>query len=156
MRDAQRLRQLAAPGVYAHRLVCKCVPLSTSKARESERFYFNGPIRQTTKLQDARTGRTIRPAGQVTDKHALRMKSRAALDQRPKTDTDLLRARHTSPAPALLSSIMIYTRGHYNQSVNQSINIFNVLGRNWDPADKKFSSVNPFRQTLLPTRKAFP
>ncbi len=26
--------------------------------------------------------------------------------------------------------------------INQSINVFNVLGGNWDPTDKKFSSVN--------------
>ncbi len=31
-------------------------------------------------------------------------------------------------------------------SINQSINIFNVLGGNWDPTDKKFSSVNSYRQ----------
>ena len=42
------------------------------------------------------------------------------------------------------------------QSINQSINIFNVLGGNWDPTDKKFSSVNSYRQDLLPTCKAFP
>ena len=28
---------------------------------------------------------------------------------------------------------------------NQSINVFNVLGGNWDPTDKKFSSVNSYR-----------
>ncbi len=39
---------------------------------------------------------------------------------------------------------------------NQSINIFIVLGGNWDPTDKKFSSVNSYRQDLLPTCKAFP
>ncbi len=38
-----------------------------------------------------------------------------------------------------------------NQSINQSINIFNVLGGNWDPTDKRFSSVNSYRQDLLPT-----
>ena len=43
-----------------------------------------------------------------------------------------------------------------NQSINQSINIFNVLGGNWDPTDKKFSSVNSYRHDLLPTCKAFP
>ena len=42
------------------------------------------------------------------------------------------------------------------QSINQSINIFNVLGGSWDPTDKKFSSVNSYRQDLLPTCKAFP
>ncbi len=41
-----------------------------------------------------------------------------------------------------------------NQSI--AINIFNVLGGNWDPTDKKFSSVNSYRQDLLPTCKAFP
>ncbi len=41
-------------------------------------------------------------------------------------------------------------------SINQSINIFNVLGGNWDPTDKKFSSVNSYRQDLHPTCKAFP
>ncbi len=40
--------------------------------------------------------------------------------------------------------------------INQSINIFNVLGGNWDPTDKKFSSVNSYRQDLLPTCKTFP
>ncbi len=39
---------------------------------------------------------------------------------------------------------------------NQSINMFNVLGGNWDPTDKKLSSVNSYRQDLLPTCKAFP
>ncbi len=29
-------------------------------------------------------------------------------------------------------------------------------GGNWDPTDKKFSSVNSYRQDLLPTCKAFP
>ena len=34
---------------------------------------------------------------------------------------------------------------------------FNVLGGNWDPTDKKFSSVNSYSQNLLPsTCKAFP
>ncbi len=41
-------------------------------------------------------------------------------------------------------------------SLNQSINIFNVLGGNWDPTDKKFSSLNSYRQHLLPTCKALP
>jgi hypothetical protein len=45
--------------------------------------------------------------------------------------------------------------GH-GQSINQSINVFNVLGGNWDPTDKKFSSVTSYRQDLLPTCKAFP
>ncbi len=39
---------------------------------------------------------------------------------------------------------------------SSSINIFNVLGGNWDPTDKKFSSVNSYRQDLFPTCKAFP
>ena len=34
--------------------------------------------------------------------------------------------------------------------------MFNVLGGNWDPTDKKLSSVNSYRQDLLPTCKAFP
>jgi hypothetical protein len=42
------------------------------------------------------------------------------------------------------------------QSTNQSINIFNVLGGNWDPTDKKFSSVNSYSHNWLPTCKAFP
>ena len=42
------------------------------------------------------------------------------------------------------------------ETINQSINVFNVLGGNWDPTDKKFSSVNSYRQDLLPTCKAFP
>ena len=29
-----------------------------------------------------------------------------------------------------------------HQSINQSINVFNALGGNWDPTDKKFTSVN--------------
>ena len=42
------------------------------------------------------------------------------------------------------------TKGQYagqihKQSINQSINIFHVLGGNWDPTDKKFSSVNSCR-----------
>ncbi len=37
-----------------------------------------------------------------------------------------------------------------------SINQFNVLGGNWDPADKKFNSVNTYRQDLLPTCKTSP
>ena len=41
-------------------------------------------------------------------------------------------------------------------TINQSINIVNVLGGNWDPTDKKFSSVNSYKQNLLPTCKAFP
>jgi len=47
-------------------------------------------------------------------------------------------------------------RWHDFSYYNQSINIFNVLGGNWDPTDKKFSSVNSYRQDLLPTCKAFP
>ena len=39
---------------------------------------------------------------------------------------------------------------------NQSINVFTVLGGNWDPTDKKFSSVNSYRQDLFPACKAFP
>jgi hypothetical protein len=42
------------------------------------------------------------------------------------------------------------------KTINQSINIFHVLGGNWDPTDKKFSSVNSYRQDLLPTCTAFP
>ena len=34
--------------------------------------------------------------------------------------------------------------------------MFNVLGANWDPTDKKFNSVNSYRQDGLPTCKAFP
>ena len=34
--------------------------------------------------------------------------------------------------------------------------MFSVLGGNWDPTDKEFSSVNSYRQDLLPTCKAFP
>ena len=45
---------------------------------------------------------------------------------------------------------------HMGPMSNQSINIFNVLGGNWDPTDKKFSSVNSYRQDLLPKCKAFP
>ncbi len=36
-----------------------------------------------------------------------------------------------------------------------SINILDVLGGPKDPKDKKFSSVNSYRQDLPPTRKAF-
>ena len=41
-------------------------------------------------------------------------------------------------------------------SYPESIIVFNVLGGNWDPTDKKFSSVNAYREDLLPTCKAFP
>ena len=41
----------------------------------------------------------------------------------------------------------------WGNSINQLINMFSVLGGNWDPADKKFSSVNSYRQDLLPTCK---
>ncbi len=44
----------------------------------------------------------------------------------------------------------------FSSNLFQSINIFNFLGGNWDPTDKKFSSVNSYRQDLLPTCKAFP
>ena len=44
--------------------------------------------------------------------------------------------------------------GFWNR-YNQSINVFNVLGGNWGPTDKEFSSVNSYRQDLLPTCKAF-
>ncbi len=40
-------------------------------------------------------------------------------------------------------------------SINQSM-YFKVLGVNWDPTNKRFSSVNSYRQNLLPTCKAFP
>ena len=33
--------------------------------------------------------------------------------------------------------------------INHSINVFHVLGGNWDPTDKKFSSVNSCRQEML-------
>lgn len=36
------------------------------------------------------------------------------------------------------------------------MNEFGVLGGNWDPINKKFSSVNSYGQDLLPTCKAFP
>ena len=46
------------------------------------------------------------------------------------------------------------------RSINQSIDLMStlkdVLGGNWDPTDKNFSSVNSYRQDLLPTCKAFP
>ena len=42
------------------------------------------------------------------------------------------------------------------ESINQYQYVINVLGGNWDPTDKKFSSVNSYRQDLLPTCKAFP
>ena len=54
----------------------------------------------------------------------------------------------------MYQSINVFTV--HSQSINQSINVFNVLGGNWDPTDKKFSSVNSYRQNLLPTCKAFP
>ena len=52
--------------------------------------------------------------------------------------------------------VKVQTISSLFKSINQSINIFNVLGANWDPIDKKFSSVNSYRQDLLPTCKAFP
>ncbi len=47
-------------------------------------------------------------------------------------------------------------RSRVRTPINQLINIFNVLGGNWDPTDKKFSSVNSYRQDLLPICKPFP
>ena len=34
--------------------------------------------------------------------------------------------------------------------------VSNISNELWDPTDKKFSSVNLYRQDLLPTCKAFP
>ncbi len=51
---------------------------------------------------------------------------------------------------------LAYCIWHNTYDPGISINIFNVQGGNWDPTDKKFSSVNSYRQDLLPTRKAFP
>jgi len=56
--------------------------------------------------------------------------------------------------PVLSEELM--SNGLFCTPINQSINVFNVLGGNWDPTDKKFSSVNSYRQDLLPTCKAFP
>jgi len=50
--------------------------------------------------------------------------------------------------------ICVYVTSVMTQSINQYI--LNVLGGNWDPTDKKFSSVNSYRQDLLPICKAFP
>jgi hypothetical protein len=47
---------------------------------------------------------------------------------------------HTPPASCLTQ---------HKQSINQSINVLNVLGGNWEPTDKKFSSVNSYRQAQL-------
>ena len=41
-------------------------------------------------------------------------------------------------------------------SINQSVDVFDVLGGNWDPTDKRFSTVNSCRQDYLPAYKAFP
>ncbi len=58
---------------------------------------------------------------------------------------------HVHVSCATMCSVM-----RSSELVNQSINIFNVLGGNWDPTDKKFSSVNSYEQDLVPTCKAFP
>ena len=65
-------------------------PCHDQRLKKTQDFIFEGSIRQTTKPQNARTGRTGRPAGQVTDKHALRMKSCAAPDKAPEREMDLL------------------------------------------------------------------
>ena len=49
---------------------------------------------------------------------------------------------------------LAFLRQVYNQSIHQYV--FNVLGGNWDQTDKKVSSVNAYKQNLLPTCKAFP
>ena len=46
--------------------------------------------------------------------------------------------------------VFLYT---INQSINKDIE---CPGGSWDPTDKKFSSMNSYRQNLLPTCKAFP
>ncbi len=64
---------------------------------------------------------------------------------------------HLYPHGCLLQLVITpATLQPLTQSINQSINIFNVLGGNWDLTDKKFSSVNSYRQDLLPTCKSFP
>ena len=35
------------------------------------------------------------------------------------------------------------------------MNVFNVLGGNWNPTDKKFNSASSYRQDLLPTCKEY-
>jgi len=42
---------------------------------------------------------------------------------------------------------LAFLRQVYNQSIHQYV--FNVLGANWDPTDKKFSSVNSYKQNFL-------
>ena len=74
-----------------------------------------------------------------------------------------LRPLSTKGSPGLyliftsLNSICKYQNVLHDISIdaiNQSINIFNVLGGKWDPTDKKFSSLNSYRQDPLPTCKA--
>ena len=71
--------------------------------------------------------------------------------------------RHTplqyfTPVSRLLGDIMRCMDWHNEgrHGTYQSINVSNVLGGNWDPTDKKFSSVNSYGQDLFPTCKAFP
>jgi len=68
-------------------------------------------------------------------------------------------ARGESTGRYLTASCLPHNQPHpachtINQPINQCV--FNVLGANWDPTDMKFSSVNSYRQDLLPTCKAFP
>ena len=41
------------------------------------------------------------------------------------------------------------------KDINQSVYIC-CPGGNWDPTDKRFNSMNSYKQDLLPTCKAFP
>jgi len=69
--------------------------------------------------------------------------------------THLLGCLFSDTAVCMLTAVA-YIDMKSHVEVVKSINIFNVLGGNWDPTDKKFSSVNSYRQDLLPTCKAFP
>ena len=94
MRGAQRLEQQQHLAYVLTVSSTEVYPCHDQWLKEAKDLIFEGSIRQTTKPQNARTGRTGRPAGQVTDKHALRMKSCAAdkpaSDKGPEGGMDLL------------------------------------------------------------------
>ena len=56
----------------------------------------------------------------------------------------------------LYSTCEQYSASHQsiNQPIDESINMFNVMGGNWDLTHKKFNLVNSYRQDLLSTCKA--
>ena len=59
--------------------------------------------------------------------------------------------------PIVDSSLFGKCRHDASNDTKLTINInIQCPGGNWDPTDRKFSSVNSYRQDLLPTCKAFP